>query len=180
MPVSLARCFILAGLLLAVALPGCARFMPAQVVDSPAPEVIADSPLPDLLQLQDTVTGMSAEQVERELASMNKPSAIRVLFYYGLLNQQSLNYPNWITARDVFRQLGQDERVTEEERQLAGILERFNQNRINWHERYSQLRNQQQVLQQQLLEAEQHKALLEQKIQAITDLEAAISTRREQ
>ena len=60
------------------------------------------------------------------------------------------------------------------------MLESYNQNRINWYQRQGELVKQRSQLEEQLDEAEQEKALLEQKIQALTDLEAVISTRKEQ
>ena len=96
-----------------------------------------------------------------------------------MLNQKTPAYRNWIQARDVFRQLRESDQLSAEQRQLAAVFEEYNQNRINWHERYGLLQEQYGDLQEQLDSAQADKALLEQKIQAITDLEAAISTRKE-
>ena len=60
------------------------------------------------------------------------------------------------------------------------VLEAYNQSRINWYQRQSETVKQNIKLEQQLSEAEQEKQLLEHKIQALTDLEAVISTRKEQ
>ena len=49
---------------------------------------------------------------------------------------------------------------------LAAILERYNQSRINWYEQHKAL--------------EEQNLLLQQKIEAITELETTISTRKEQ
>ena len=76
--------------------------------------------------------------------------------------------------------LQQDETLTEAQRQLMVVLEAYNQNRINWYQRQSEAVKQNRKLEQQLSDAEQEKLLLEQKIQALTDLEAVISTRKEQ
>ena len=96
------------------------------------------------------------------------------------VNQQLVTYGAWVQARDAFRLLREDEELSEEQRQLVAILQAYNQTRINWYQRQSELLNRHAELQQQLDEAEQDKLVLEQKIQALTDLEAAISTRKEQ
>ena len=70
--------------------------------------------------------------------------------------------------------------MTTEQRQLTGILLAYNQNRINWYQRQSELLVENAELEKQLQQAEEDKVLLEQKIQALTDLEADISTRKEQ
>ena len=62
---------------------------------------------------------------------------------------------------------------------MAAILEEYNQSRINWHQRYIELQQENKLLLQQLDDTQQEKLLLEQKIQAVTDLEAEISTRKE-
>ncbi|MDO8863745.1 hypothetical protein Q6D67_18795 [Haliea sp. E1-2-M8] len=133
----------------------------------------SDSPLAHWLGLQAAVVTMSVGQVEAVLESMPRPEGADQLFCFGLLHHQSQTYNGWMQARDVFRLLSQDEALPDELRQVAGILEAFNQSRINAHQRYAQL-------QQQIDELEQQKQLLDEKIQAITDLEAAISTRKEQ
>ena len=83
-------------------------------------------------------------------------------------------------ARDIFRQLNQDEALTTSQRRLAGLLERFNQSRINWFHSRDELRLEYEGLQARLTELQDRNTLLEQKIQAITDLEATISTRKEE
>jgi hypothetical protein len=88
------------------------------------------------------------------------------LFHYGLLKQQTDVFPHWAEARDIFRQLGADDGLAWEQRRLATILERYNQSRINWYEQYKTL--------------EDENLLLEKKIEAITELETTISTRKEQ
>ena len=123
---------------------------------------------------------MSIEEISAELADLHKPGNAGDLFYHGLLNQQLHTNTAWVQARDAFRALQEDEELTVEQQQLAGILEVYNQNRINWYQRQSDLLVDNTRLQQQLREAEQDKLLLEQKIQALTQLEADISTRREE
>ena len=123
---------------------------------------------------------MSTEEVVAKLIRVNEPEGAGQLFYYGLLNQQLQTFDAWAQARDTFRQLHENEELTAEQRQLAGILQSYNQNRINWYQRQGELLKQNAELKQQLSDAEQDKLLLEQKIQALTDLEAVISTRKEQ
>ena len=171
----------LISLVLAAALmAGCAAAPPPQVVATTPPEVIAYAALQQWLNLQQQVSAMTTEQCVAALVSLGKPEGADELFYYGLLNQQLQTYGSWAQARDSFRQLGEDQTLAVTRRQLAGILQTYNQNRINWYQRQSELLNQDAELRQQLQAAEQDKLLLEQKIQALTDLEAVISTRKEQ
>ena len=123
---------------------------------------------------------MDTDEVVEQLVRLNKPEGIDQLYYYGLLNQQLQTQGAWVQARDSFRELQQKEGLTSEQRQLAGILLVYNQNRINWYQRQSELLKRHAEMQEQLQQAEQDKLLLEQKIQALTDLEAVISTRKEQ
>ena len=123
---------------------------------------------------------MDTDEVVEQLVRLNKPEGIDQLYYYGLLNQQLQTHGAWIQARDSFRELQQQEGLTTEQRQLAGILLVYNQNRINWYQRQSELLVENAGLEKQLQQAEEDKVLLEQKIQALTDLESDISTRREQ
>ena len=97
-----------------------------------------------------------------------------------MLNQQLQTNGAWAQARDSFRELQQSDGLTTEQRQLTGILLAYNQNRINWYQRQSELLVENAGLEKQLQQAEEDKVLLEQKIQALTDLEADISTRKEQ
>lgn len=169
---------LISPLVLALAMAACVSPEPAPI-EPPSPPtpaavpVASNSPLSDWLDLQAAVAKMTVEQVNAVLESMPRPEGAHHLFYFGLLHQQSATYNGWMQARDIFRQLGGDETLPEQLRQLAGILEAYNQSRINAHQRYAQL-------QQRIDELEQQKQLLDQKIQAITDLEAAMSTRKEQ
>ena len=172
------RILITAVLGLAI-LAGCVAAPPV-VVEQAAPEVIFYSSVQHWLKLQHEVAAMSVEDTTEALADLDKPDNAGDLFYHGLLNQQLQTNDAWVQARDAFRALRDDDELTVEQQQLAGILEVYNQNRINWYERQSDLLIDSSELQQQLLEAEQDKLLLEQKIQALTQLEADISTRKEE
>jgi hypothetical protein len=170
---------LISAVLALVVLPGCA-VSPPPVVEQAAPEVIYYSSVQHWLKLQHEVTAMSLEDTTEALADLQKPDNIGDLFYRGLLNQQLQTNDAWALARDAFRTLHEDDELTVEQQQLAGILEVYNQNRINWYTRQSDLLIDKSGLQQQLQEAEQEKLLLEQKIQALTKQEADISTRKEE
>jgi hypothetical protein len=178
----MSRSLALVALVLAI-LAGCAASPPTPptpVVAATPPEITAYLALHQWLNLQQQVAALGTEEAVAELVSLGKPEDIAQLYYYGLLNQQLQTYGGWTQARDTFRELHLDEELLLEQRQLAGILQQYNQNRINWYQRQSELLKQHSELQQQLDQAEQDKLLLEQKIQALTDLEAVISTRKEQ
>ena len=161
-------------------LAGCATSPPNPVVETTPPEITAYLALQQWLNLQQQVAALSTEEVVAELVGLGKPEDIAQLYYYGLLNQQLQTYGGWAQARDTFRDLHLNEELLLEQRQLAAILQQYNQNRINWYQRQSELLKQHAELQQELQQAEQDKLLLEQKIQALTDLETVISTRKEQ
>lgn len=161
-------------------LAGCTTAPPAQVVDHSRPENTAWTALQRWLNLQQDVAKMSTEEVVAELVQVGKPEGTEERLYFGLLNQQLQTFGGWTQARDAFRQLQEDETLAVQQRQLAGILLEYNQNRINWYQRQAELLNQNAEMRQQLADAEKDKLLLERKIQALTDLEAAISTRKEQ
>jgi len=161
-----------------VILSGCALLPP--VSEQATSEVIYYSSVQHWLKLQHEVAAMSIEEVTEELAALDKPENAGDLFYYGLLKQQLQINDAWVQARDVFRVLCADDELTVEQQQLAGIFEAYNQNRINWYQRQSDLLVDNARLQQQLQETEQDKLLLEQKIRALTELEADISTRKEE
>ena len=173
----------LAVILIALAaLTGCVSAPPAprSVAPEPNPEVVDYRALRDWLDLQQAVAAMSPEDAVSELVRLGKPREPQQWFYFGLLNQQLKTYASWTQARDAFREVNQMVGLTGGQRQLAEIFERYNQTRINWHQEYSQAEEDQVALQEQLQEAQQQNPLLEQKIQALTDLETSISTRKEQ
>jgi hypothetical protein len=126
------------------------------------------------------VAAMTSEEASAALADVDPLASTADLFYFGLLKQQLQLYAAWTEARDAFRTLSQEEGLTLEQRQLVGVLEAYNQRRINWHQRYSDLQQQYDNVQQALADSEQEKALLQEKIQALTDLETVISDRKEQ
>ncbi len=179
MPRSLANLSVLAATLL-VLLAGCASQAPVDVAAGPAPAQAAPLPVQQWLEWQDSVSALNAPQLASALETAARSEEANQLFYYGLLRQQADDYQSWVAARDIFRQLQQDQALTPAQRQLAGILERYNQSRINWFHSRDDLRRQYETLQQQASELQEQNSLLQQKIQAITDLEATLKTRKEE
>jgi hypothetical protein len=168
-------------LILATLLGGCAAYPPAPagVKNSTTLKLVETCSLQHWLGLQEEVAEMTVEEVVARLGETDPAAGTAELFYFGLLNQQLQEYEAWIQARDTFRQVRETDGLTIEQRQLAGLLESYNQRRINWYQRHSELQAQNSTLERQLREAEQEKALLQQKIQALTDLEADMSDRKE-
>lgn len=160
-----------------VALIGCAA--PPSAVIQPEPDFVIVSGEQQWLELQQDVASMSDEAVATMLADTSSTKSVNELYYYGLLQQQLQDYSAWVLARDTFRQLHENTELAVSQRQLAAIFQAYNQSRINWYQRQSELLKEQASLQQQLQNAEQDKLLLQKKIQALTDLEAVISTRKE-
>ena len=158
----------------------CASSSPVPLVEKDTTECVTYPTLQQWLNLQQDVADMTSDEIVAKLVRVNKPEGAGQLFYYGLLNQQLEAYGAWTQARDAFQQLHEDGDLTVEQRQLASILQEYNQNRINWYQRQRELLIHNAELEQQLSDAEQEKLLAEQKIQALTDLEAVISTRKEQ
>jgi hypothetical protein len=132
------------------------------------------------LRWQDAVSTMSDEQLSTALEGSAEPGNANQSFYYSLLRQQADAYEGWVKARDIFRQLAVNEKLSGGQRQLAALLERYNQSRINWYQSRDELRIQYEELEAQTTEIQEQNQLLEQKIKAITDLEATISTRKEE
>ena len=165
---------------LVVVLASCASQEPVEVAGAQPPAKAALPPVQKWLRWQDTISTMSASQLATALEATAKPGNANQLFYSGLLNQQSDTYNRWVMARDIFRQLQQDEALTPAQKQLAGLLERYNQSRINWFHSRDELRVKYEDLQLQVDDLQAQNSLLEQKIKAITELEATISTRKEE
>ncbi len=161
-------------------LAGCAVQPPDQAAgDHPADSVMYAT-VEEWLDLQQEVGELGAADVASRLATVDKSASTGQLYYYGVLNQQLKTYGAWTVARDTFRMLQADQALTKQQRQLAGILRQYNQNRINSYARQRVLLNESAKLQQNLSDSEGEKQQLAKKIQALTELEAAISTRREE
>ena len=163
-------------------LAGCAAPQPEpqpQLPEETEPEIVNYSSVEQWLKLQQRVSEMTTEEIIERLVRVDEPRGAGQLLYKGLLNQQLQTFGAWSRARDAFRELHFDERLTVEQRQLAGILRDYNQNRINWYQRQRDLLIQHAELREELAQAEQDRLLLEQKIHALTEMEAVISTRKE-
>lgn len=161
-------------------LTACTSSKPAQIDTTVPAEVVAYTSLQFWLEKLQLAAEMPQTAVVEELVKLKKPTEPNELFFYAALNQQLDTFASWANARDSFRLLHTNEQLTFAQRQLAGILQQYNQSRINWYQRQSELLLDQQNLLEKLTLAEQEKSVLETKIQALTDLEAAISTRKEQ
>jgi hypothetical protein len=161
-------------------LAGCAAQPPEQTAGDHTAEVVMYATVEEWLNLQQEVSEMDTAGVASRLATVDKTGSTGQLYYYGVLNQQLKTYGAWTVARDTFRKLQENQALRKEQRQLAGILRQYNQNRINGYTRQRALLNERAQLRQDLSRAEDEKRQLAQKIQALTELEAAISTRREE
>jgi hypothetical protein len=173
-------------LLITLLLAGCGKFPLSS--DSAHSRVLRVTELQSLnhwLALSEEVDAMSIEQVNEALKDFKNPVSQNALFYYGALNQKLGRIDGWIRARDAFRKLGNDQTSGTNSREsgvfeLARILDAHNQALINWHERHRHLQKElaESVLDREALE--QKHQLLEQKVEALTDLEAVISHRKQQ
>jgi hypothetical protein len=167
-------------------LAGCSA-SPRVPTEAKAPQELRDyERLEQWLLLQRQVAAMTDEEVKSALDSSSSRNTPEDVFYSALLNQRMDAYGNWTLARDLLRELRDEPALTTQQRQLASILERYNQSRINWYMKRELLEDQNlalesenEVLRDELAAAEAERSLLEEKIQAITDLETAISTRKE-
>ncbi len=145
----------------------------------PNPDVLAYRTLREWLDVEQTVAIMDIEQVTAALVKTGRPKSYREKFYYGLLNQKLNNMSSWTHARDTFLELSETPELTDDQRQLASILARYNESRINWYSEYQEARDDFASTQAELEAVRQENSLLRQKIQAITELETSISTRKE-
>jgi hypothetical protein len=175
----MSRSVVIVALVL-VTLAGCATQPPTTIDIADNLPACTCTQLQNWLELQHKVSAMSIEKVEQKLTRIGEPKGSLQLFYAGLLNQQLDVFENWTQARDIFRQLAANVELTKEQRNLAAILERYNQSRINWYLQYRQALEDNQGLKAKLLVSQEEIELLEAKIQAVTDLETSISTRKEQ
>ena len=174
--------FLLPSFLVALMmLPGCSG--PFSISDdAPEPMRLEVTELQNLnhwLAMSEQVQAMTADEAMAMLRKMDSPNMASEQFYFGLLNQQLGRFDGWIQARDAFRKLANDTALDTSTRELARILLAHNQALINWHERHRHLQKELavSVLDRELME-EKHQEL-EQKIEALTDLEAVISHRKQ-
>lgn len=162
-----------------IILAGCTLQPQSPLETSVEVNTCSCSQLQKWLDLERKVSRMSTERVERELTLLGKPEGWRQQFYFGLLHQQLDVFASWTQARDAFRGLSEDVGLSRERRDLAAILQRYNQTRINWSLKYRQLLEDNGTVKDKLRASQEENELLENKLQAITDLETSISTRKE-
>jgi hypothetical protein len=158
---------------------GCVAQPPVNPSAQDSERTSSSSELGDWLNQLDRVEEMDPPEVRRQLESVDKSASVNQLFYFGALNQRLHEYGAWTVARDAFQTLQENQSLPMQQRQLAGVLRRYNQHRINAYSRYNTLRSEQSALRESLSQAESEKQQLEQKIQALTEVETAISTRQE-
>ncbi len=167
-------------LIISALISGCVAQPPVDTSSQYAASVVAPPPVGEWFDQLDAVDAMDSSEVVTQLEKVDKTAGANQLFYYGALKQKLPDYGAWTVARDAFQNLQDNQTLTREQRQLAGILREYNQNRINGYSRYNKLLNERIDLQEGLSQAEDEKRQLEQKIQALTELETAISTRQEE
>ncbi|MEM1155042.1 MAG: hypothetical protein AAGI44_12960, partial [Pseudomonadota bacterium] len=165
----------------AAALAACQNNPPAEnvVVEEAVAKPQQILPVQHWLRWQETVATMSDAQLITALETSAEPRNDNQSFYYGLLRQQTDSYQDWVKARDIFRTLRQKDKLSVGQRRLAELLERYNQSRINWYQSRRELRIEYESLEGQLVQLQEENRLLENKIEAITELEATIRTRKE-
>lgn len=126
------------------------------------------------LRIADLYMELTPSQAQQRLDKIGDEEKTSLQWFrYALLNQQLNERAGWIRSRDAYRQLIVTENFGDELRGLTKLLLRYNQNMINWDARYNKV-------QIQLKESEALQQVLEEKIQAITNLEQSISSRKEQ
>jgi hypothetical protein len=163
-----------------VLLSACTTQAPVETTQAQKTEVSSYPSVEQWLNLQQQVEAMDLTEVKTRLEAADKSDGVRELYYRGVLNQRLPSYGAWTVARDAFQKLQEDEQLPAPQRQLASIFRQYNQNRINSYQRYDALLANRNQTQQDLGQAEQDKEVLEQKIRALTEVEAAISTRKEE
>lgn len=176
----MSRPLIIAGIFLVI-LSGCAT-QPEIVVEvppAPDPQTCTCEHLQKWLELQDEVSNMSAEQVKERLDRLDEPKGSWQQFYFGLLKQQLDEFVSWTEARDIFRELAADSDLVKEQRDLVNVLQRYNQTRINWYMQHRKVLADFETTAAKLDAALEENRLLQQKVQAITDVETSISTLKE-
>lgn len=126
------------------------------------------------LRIADFYMELTPVQAQQRLDEITNEEKTTLQWYrYALLNQQLNTSAGWIRARDAFRNVLASETLSDELHGLTKLLLRYNQNMINWDARYSKVTI-------ELKESEAMQQVLEEKIQAITNLEKNISSRKEQ
>lgn len=126
------------------------------------------------LRIADLYMQLTPAQAQQRLDKVGDEEKTSLQWFrYGLLNQQLAERAGWIRARDAFRHVLASQDLGQDVKGLVKLLLRHNQSMINWEARYSKVSL-------QLQESEGMQRVLEEKIQAITNLEQNISSRKEQ
>jgi len=126
------------------------------------------------LRIADLYMELTPTQAQQRLDELGDEEKTTLQWYrYALLNQQLNDRAGWIRARDAFRYVLATESLSQELYGLTKLLLKYNQNMINWDARYSKVKI-------ELKESEAMQQVLEEKIQAITNLEQSMSSRKEQ
>jgi len=126
------------------------------------------------LRIADLYMELTPTQARQRLDAIGDEEKTTLQWYrYALLNQQLNNRAGWIRARDAFRYVIASESLSQELYGLTKLLLKYNQSLINWDARYSKVK-------MELKESEGMQRVLEEKIQAITNLEQNMSSRKEQ
>lgn len=137
------------------------------------------------IALMANVMAYDQEQAEDAFNSFNKPlNEPLELYRYGLVNQQLADRMGWIRARDSFRALAST-KLSQELLALVMQLERHNQKMINADARNTRLIQaisqsdiQQKALAEELEISQHALAKLQQQLEALKAVEAAISIKR--
>lgn len=158
-------------------LAGCALPYSSAPAREEAPPV--DS-VNDWLAAREDLAQLSAAEVQARLAEIGTPDTDTQHYYYALLKMQSATLEGWTQARSSFATLLQSPQLQPGQQRLVALLQDINQDRINNYFKLRDVKEERRQLEDALATAQEEKLLLEQKIQALTDLETAISTRREE
>ena len=166
-------------LLAATLLAGCSPY-PRDIAGNTSSDGSSFSSTDQWLSLEQSVSEMRTEEIVAKLVRVNKPEGVGQLYYYGLLNHHLETYGAWTLARDTFREVLEYDTLSESQRQLVTVLEAFNQSRINMYLRQQELLKRYQQMQEDFTAADTERQELQKKIDALTEVEAVISTRKEQ
>ncbi|HQY71888.1 MAG TPA: hypothetical protein PLW13_15775 [Pseudomonadales bacterium] len=175
---------ILALLLAGVLLAACQATPPQAPAPAPA---MPQAPDPDSVMLSqwlrdaDSALQLSAREARAQLAAMQADSPTPAQRYrLALLHQQLGEWNSWALARDTMRALRADETLPPDVRRLAGLLEAFNQSRLNAQQQRTELRKSLAEQEALLVQRQAEVQALEEKIRSLTTLEDSMHQRREE
>lgn len=132
------------------------------------------------LRLSERIAELTPEEARLRLERLgDSDSDLDRRFHFALLNQQLGERDGWVVARDRLRLLSREPELSRDARQLAGLLEQFNQLRINSDQQLVKLRSERDDLAALAEQSRAEAALLEEKIRALTTLEDSMRQRRE-